>query len=201
METPKEQEKQLIVKGRSQGITEKILGKITRPTKVVINEFLGIEAGAEKPIQTVDPEERVRQLAAAKAAADAEDKARKDAIATGKPYTNTTCFYRDKDGRLLRFWNPKTRTSKPKISLPSYTPLVIYKIKGDIAIVSAFFVPRAGKFNIHSAAITMPPPTIPAERCPECGALLSEGESRTCEICEDRLHGQEKAEVQQNDRD
>jgi hypothetical protein len=150
MEDPKDQDKQLIMKGRSQGITAKQIGH------AIVDEALGIEAGAEKPIQTVDPEERTRQLAAVKAASDAEDKARKDAIATGKPYTNTTCFYRGKDGRLLRFWNPKTRTSNPRVSLPSYTPLVIHKIKDDIAVVSAFFVLRAGKFNIHAAAITAP---------------------------------------------
>src|ERR1035437_4337573 len=132
-DTP-QNKKEIIINGRSQGYMDE----------------------AQHPGELASPDERVRQMTAIEKAMDIQDEAQKKAIARGLPYTNTTSFYTDEYDRPLSYWDPKTRQSHPKISIPICTSINIIKISNKKAIVEVDNFRHAGQFTIKADAITYP---------------------------------------------
>jgi hypothetical protein len=65
---------------------------------------------------------------------------------------------------------------------------------------------RKRKPFLYGRALTEPihkrGPQDPAPpHCSECGTLLGQGEDVTCEVCEGKIEGAERAEIQANDYD
>lgn len=153
---------------------------------VLQDESVGTNLGAEPP-QTLE-DEAYAELAERKKQQKAQQKAEQDERTrqalelAGLPYLNRDVYYMDKFGRKALFYDPKTRSSEPKIMLRKFRQVTIRKNKHKVVRV---YVRTANNIGVYSKeyydvpenAISIPeikaapapivPVSIPIEVSPE----------------------------------